>query len=225
MYLKRSHFVALMFSIMATLVATAQSSSDVLKTIVQTPQITTFFEGTFDHLGIEITDSDEQLTLHHEGNHIRIEDGLDHGQVDFVLQLNLTGIENLVKYTEDGVIDDNEATRIARVFFTPFTRVTMQNPILTENRKRKAAGIEDLIHVHLIFPDGTTAAAHTLIYASDQWIVIEDLVGTPKRVFKLQHGPALEYQRKVFSAIKTDTRKGWISFVRWYKTWRNVYSV
>jgi len=31
---------------------------------------------------------------------------------------------------------------------------TMKNPVMTENRKRKAAGIEELIHVYLNFPDG-----------------------------------------------------------------------
>ena len=67
---------------------------------------------------------------------------------------------------------------------------TMKNPVMTENRKRKAAGIEELIHVYLNFPDGKTATAHTLIYAADQWVVIEGIVGTPQRVFKLTHQPA-----------------------------------
>jgi len=96
---------------------------------------------------------------------------------------------------------------------------------MTENRKRKAAGIEELIHVYLNFPDGKTATAHTLIYAADQWVVIEGIVGTPQRVFKLTHQPALDYQRHVFEAIETDTKKGWLAFVKWYKEWRKDYSV
>mgnify|MGYP005621721295 FL=1 len=202
----------------------AQTSSETLKSIIQTDAITAFFDGTFNHLGIRIEESKEMLTLHHEGTSIRVEDGLKPAEVDFVLDLDLTGIENLVKYTEDGEIDDTEATIIARVFFTPFTKVTMQNPVLTQNRKRKAAGIEDLIHVYLTFPDGKTAAAHTLIYAADQWVVVDDIVGTPKRVFKLNHREALDYQRKVFDAIEKDTKKDWLAFVKWYKTWRSEHS-
>ena len=91
----------------------------------------------------------------------------------------------------------------------------MKNPVLTENRKRKAAGIEDLIHVYLIFADGKTAAAHTLIYAADQWVVIDGLVGAPKRVFKLNHHEALDYQSNVFDAIQKDTKKDWLTFVKW----------
>tara|TARA_B110000046_G_scaffold112596_1_gene119776 strand:+ start:771 stop:1382 length:612 start_codon:yes stop_codon:yes gene_type:complete len=166
----------------------------------------------------------EKLTVHHDGDKIRVEDGLNKDEVDFVLKLDLTGIENLVKYTEDGKIDDTEATIIARVFFTPFTRETMKNPVMAENRKRKAEVIEDLIHAYLNFPDGKPAASQTLIYAADQWVIVDGIVGNPKRVFKLTHQPALDYQRHVFEAIETDTKKGWLSFVKWYKVWRKDYS-
>lgn len=202
----------------------AQSSVEQLKTIIQTPEITAFFEGTFEKLGIQVKESDEKITLIHRGDHIEVVDGLDESAVDFILDLDLHGIDNIMAYTEDGKIDDDEATRIARVFFTPFTKVTMQNPVLTENRKRKAAGIEDLIHVYLLFEDGSVAAAHTLIYASDQWLVIDGVHGTAKRTFRLTHEPALEYQRKVFEAIQTDTKSGWINFLKWYKDWRPKYS-
>jgi len=79
--------------------AMAQTSSETLKSIIQTDAITAFFDGTFNHLGIRIEESKEMLTLHHEGTSIRVEDGLKPAEVDFVLDLDLTGIENLVKYT------------------------------------------------------------------------------------------------------------------------------
>ena len=75
----------------------AQSSSETLKSIIQTDEITAFFKGTFNHLGIRIEESQELITLHHEGSSIRIEDGLKPAEVDFFLDLDLTGIENLVK--------------------------------------------------------------------------------------------------------------------------------
>ena len=202
----------------------SQSSVEILSQIVQTPEITSFFEGTFNSLGIRVKESDERITLHHRGDRIEVQPGLDESAVDFILDLDLRGIDNVVAYTDDGKIDDDEATKIARVFFTPFTKVTMQNPVLAENRKRKAAGIEDLIHVYLQFQDGSTAAAHTLVYVSDQWLVIDGIYGEAKRTFHLTHQPALDYQRKVFSAIQTDTKKGWIEFLKWYKEWRPKYS-
>lgn len=201
-----------------------KSSKDVLESITQTPELAGFFDGIFNHLGIVIQETGEELTAHHEGDHIRIEEGMNRDEVDFVLPLELRNVSDLVEQSADGEFDEVEATKIARVFFTPFTKVTLKNEVLSANRKRKAAGIEDLIHVHLLFPDGSEAASHTLIYVADQWIVLEELVGNPKRVFKLTHGPALEYQRKIFHAMEVDTRKEWLRFVKWYKDWRKDYS-
>lgn len=202
-----------------------ESTASKLESIVQTPEIASFFEGVFNHLGVTIAETGEQLTLHHEGKIIRIEEGMDPKAVDFVLPLNLMNIDHLLAFTKDGKFDEVEATNVAKVFFTPFTKVTLQNPVLTENRKRRAAGIEDFIHVYLIYPDSTTATAHTLIYAANQWVVIDEIIGKPRRTFVLTQGPALEYQRKVFHAIQEDSRSGWLSFVKWYTDWRKAYSV
>lgn len=206
---------------------TAQDKTAVstLKEIVQTPELARFFDGIFNTLGIIIQETGEQLTAYHEGDRIRIESGMNPTEVDFVLPLALRNISDLVKQASDGSFDEVEATQIARVFFTPFTRVTLKHHIMSANAKRKAAGIEELIHVKLLFPDGTEAAAHTLIYAADQWVVIEGLVGVPERSFTLKQDQALTYQRKVFAAMQTDTRKEWMSFLKWYRDWRENHSV
>ncbi len=226
MSLLKSTFASFLISLFLVNFSYAQepTSLDILKGIAQTPEIAKFFEGTFNHLGIIIDESGEKITLHHEGDKITIEEGLDPNKVDFVLPLILKDIGNVVKFSSDGKFDEEEATHVAKVFFTPFTRETMKNPVMSENRKRKAAGIEDLIHVQLLFPDGSVAASHTLIYAAKQWVVLDELVGVPRRTFKMKAGPALEYQVKVFHAIEMDSKKEWIKFVKWYKTWRNEHS-
>jgi hypothetical protein len=146
-------------------------------------------------------------------------------EVDFVLPLALRNISDLLDQASDGSFDEVEATQIARVFFTPFTRVTLKHHIMQANAKRKAAGIEELIHVKLLFPDGSLAASHTLIYAADQWVVVEGLVGAPERTFTLKQAEALNYQRKVFAAMQTDTKKEWMAFLKWYREWRKEHSV
>ena len=100
-----------------------------------------------------------------------------------------------------------------------------RDAVLSANRKRRAAGIEDIIHVSLVFPDGEIANQHTLIYVPGQWVVVEGLIGQAQRAFTIEQGPALEYQRKIFEAIKMDTKKGWLNYLKWYRNWRDNYSV
>lgn len=225
MTVMRIPIILLLVSLSAnSLFAQTSTTKERLERITQTPEIADFFKGIFNHLGIEIAETGEKLTLHHEGSKITIENGLVEHKVDFILPLRLQNITNLENFAADGKFDDVEATNVARVFFTPFTRVTLKNEVLSENKKRKAAGIEDLIHVYLLYPNGDVAAAHTLVYVSDQWLVLDEVVGNPKRVFKLTQAPALDYQRKIFEAMQTNTNKGWLSFLSWYKEWRKVYS-
>ncbi len=219
---------AVLFSLVLSLsvsIASAQSSAEKFAGIIQTPEIAKFFDGLFEKLGIVVEGTGEKVLITHLGDNLKVTEGFDSSEVDFILPLQPFNVSDMVDHSKDGKIDDIEATRIARVFFTPFTRVTLMDPVFAANRKRKAAGIEDLIHVYLMFPEDSVADSHTLIYAAEQWVVIDGIVGNPDRVFKLTQGPALEYQRQIFKAMQTDTRKGWISFVKWYKKWRKDYSV
>lgn len=224
MKMQRAFFFFIFSFFFSTSTIAQPSALEQFKSIKQTPEIVAFFGGLFNHLGIVFTDSDETLTLHHTGEKILLSEGMDSAKVDFILPLKKQDVLNMIAHAEDGKINDDEATRIASVFFTPFTRATMQNQVLSENKKRKFAGIEDIMHIYLLFPDGSVAAEHTLIYVSDQWIVLDDIRGEADRTFKMEHGPALTYQRKVFAAIEKDTRRGWLNFVKWYKDWREDYS-
>lgn len=223
--MKPIHVFMLLAFLFGSVSLKSQSSAEKFAGIIQTPEIAAFFDGLFDNLGIVVEETGERVLIKHLGERIEVSEGFDSSQVDFILPLRLENVGNMVGHSEDGKIDDLEATRIAAVFFTPFTRETLKNEVLSANRKRKAAGIEDLSHIYLVNPDGSTAAYHTLIYVSNQWIVLDDIVGKPKRVYRLEHAPALEYQRRIFSAMKSDTKKGWLSFVKWYKNWRDDYSV
>ena len=194
-----------------------------LRAIAQTPNIAQFFDGLFQKLGI-VMENGEELTVIHEGDKLRVENGLDKSKVDFVLPLIGEDIGNMVGFADDGKIDEVEATHIAKVFFTPFTRETLKSPLLSNDKKRKKAGIEELIHVYLMLPDGNQFDSHTLIFAQSQWIVLDGIVGNAGRTYTLSAMEALKYQRKIMAAMKTDTKKGWIEFAKWYKQWRSGVS-
>ena len=172
-----SSVVLAFFLFTSSTLSIAQSSAEKFGSIIQTSEIAKFFDGLFDKLGIVVEEAGERVLITHMGDNLKVTDGFEDAKVDFILPLKLENVSNMVGHSEDGKIDDEEATRIASVFFTPFTKETLKNDVLSANKKRKAAGIEDLIHVYLNYPDGKEAASHTLIYVSDQWIVIDDIVG------------------------------------------------
>ncbi len=201
------------------------SSLHTWQNILQTPELLTYFDGVFEHLGIHVEETDEQFTIHHLGTQFSFEEGIQEGKVDFIVPVQLQNIKNMVVHAKDGQINPGESWRIVDVLFTPMTRVTLQTPVLSINWRRKLAGVEDLIHVYLINPTGGDASKHTLIYVKGQWLVIKGLHGNPRRTYRLSPEDSLEYQRVIFRAIKKDTFLGWWTFGSWYKDWRKKVSV
>ncbi len=193
--------------------------------ILQTPEMLTYFDGVFEHIGIVVEETNERFTIHHSGTQFDFEKGIEDGKVDFIVPVQLQNIQNMIAHAKDGQIDKAESWRIIDVLFTPMTKVTLQTPVLAVNWRRKLAGVEDLIHVYLINPTGREASKHSLIYVKGQWLVIKGLYGTPRRTYRMSPEESLEYQRVIFTAIKKDTFWGWWTFGRWYKDWRKKVSV
>ena len=137
----------------------------------------------------------------------------------------LQNIENMIKHAKDGEISDNESWRILNVLFTPMTRVTLETPVLAVNWRRKLAGVEDLTHVYLLNPSGEEASVHTLVYVKGQWLVLKGVHGDARRIYKMTPEQSIEYQRKIFWAMKKNSLWNWWKFSRWYKSWRKTCSV
>ena len=192
--------------------------------ILQTPELLNYFDGVFEHLGIRIKETGESFTIHHQGNRLTFEKGIHKNKVDFIVPLELQNIENMIMHAKDGKISSDESWRILNVLFTPMTKVTLETPVLAVNWRRKLAGVEDLTHVHLLSPLGQEASSHTLIYVKDQWLVLKGLHGKASRVYKMTPEQSLDYQRRIFSAMKKDTLWNWWKFSRWYKKWRKTCS-
>jgi len=201
------------------------SSLKTWESILQTPELISYFNGIFNHLGVVIDETGESFTIHHTGDAFIFEEGIIKEKVDFIVPLQVENIENMVRHSEDGKISENESWRILDVLFTPMTRVTLETPVLSVNWRRKLAGVEDLTHVHLLNPSGKEASSHTLIYVKGQWLVLKGLHGSPRRIYHMTPAQSIEYQRAIFSAMQKDTLWGWWKFAKFYKKWRKTCSV
>ena len=202
-----------------------KQSINALKSILQTKEVVQYFDGIFKYLGVTIEETGESFTIHHDGNTMEFNSGINEDKVEFIVPIKEQNIENMVSHAKDGRISDQESWRILSVLFTPLTKVTLKSPVLSVNWRRKIAGIEDLTHVYLLNPSGKEANKHSLVYVKGQWLVLNGIHGEPKRTYRMSPDQALEYQKKIFSAMEKDSFIGWFKFSSWYKKWRKTCSI
>lgn len=192
--------------------------------ITQTPEIVEYFRGLFDKAAITVAETGEAFTVTHLGDRLTLTSGID-PSADFTVPLRLENIERLAVSTKDGRISPGESWRIAAALFTPLTETTLRNPVMTSRWVRWLAGVEDLIHVHLVNPDGDEVTSHTLEFTSGQWRVRGGVHGAARRTYRLTPEQSLDYQRRVFAAMQANSLGGWWRFARWYREWREAVSV
>ncbi len=203
---------------------TKPTSMQLWQSIAQTPQIVEYFRGIFNKAAFTVAETGETFTATHHGDRVTFAEGIDPG-ADFTVPLQLENVQRLAAQTTDGRIPPAESWRIAQVLFTPLTQTTLRNPLMSNNWLRWMAGVESVIHVHLISPEGGEAATHTLKYENAEWTVLAGLHGNARRVYRLTPEQSLDYQRQVFKAIQQNSMGGWWSFARWYRAWRQAVSV
>ncbi|MEX1018061.1 MAG: hypothetical protein WDZ49_00300 [Litorilinea sp.] len=204
--------------------STAGSALEAWAGIAQAPELIEYFKGLFNRAAVTVEDTGEQFTVIHTGTDIQLAPGIQK-PVDFHVPLLWENVSYLVEFSEDGAISPDESWRIICVLFTPLTQAALSNPIVAKNWLRKIAGVESLIHVHLLNPEGDDAAAHTLAFAGDQWLVLPGLHGKPERTYNLKPDAALEFQRHLFTTLKSDSSTAWWHFANWYRDWRTGVSV
>src|SRR2546426_35205 len=120
--------------------------------ITQRPPVVEFLSGLFDRVGIEVKDSSEKFTCHHNGSQITFEPSLDGRRVDFTVPIQSFQVDRLAEHAQHGEFDDVEKYRIVSTLFTPATASLMKNPVLSNPVVRLLSGAETLIHVHLLSP-------------------------------------------------------------------------
>lgn len=220
-----NNFFFILIIFISSIYSESNSSMNAWENIFQTPELISYFDGVFDNLGVRIEETGESFTVHHSDTKFIFKKGIVEEEVDFIVPLKLENINNMIQHAKDGKIDSAESWRILAVLFTPLTKVTLQNPVLAIDWRRKLAGVEDLTHVYLLSPNGEEASKHTLIYVKGQWLVLEGIYGDPRRTYRMTPENSLEYQRTVFKALKEDSFWGWIKFSGWYKKWRKNISI
>jgi hypothetical protein len=196
------------------------------RAVVQTPEIVGFFRGTFERAGVRIADTNEAFTCIHHGDRIEFEPQLDESRVDYTVPIESYQVDRLVKEATRGILSDIEQFRVLRALFSPATAATLKNPVLSHGLLRRLSAVEDLIHVRLHSPDPDQEpdTAHTLVHAAGQWLVFVGLHGRPRRTFELSMVDAIDYQRRVFQAMKQNNPLTWIRFASWYVSWRKRVS-
>jgi hypothetical protein len=196
------------------------------RAVVQTPEIVSFFRGTFERAGVRISDTNEAFTCVHRGDRIEFEPKLDESAVDYTVAIESYQVERLAEEAQAGELSEIEQFRVLRALFSPATAATLKNPILSHGLLRRLSAVEDLIHVRLHSPDAEQEpdTAHTLVHAAGQWLVFIGLHGKPRRTFHLSMKDAIDYQRRVFDAIKKDNPSTWLRFALWYVSWRRRVS-
>ena len=197
-------------------------------TIVQTPELMDYFRDVFSKAGVTVEGSNqaeakEEFTVVNDGNGFTFHAGID-ADVEFIVPLKQENVGNLLTFASDGQFDAHESWRIVQILFTPLTRAALQSPTVRRNWIRVLAGVEPVIHVHLVDPNGGDAVRHTLAYAGDQWLVLSGLHGTAKRTYWLSPEQALTFQRQLYKSLKDDTLGGWWQFANWYREWRMTVS-
>ena len=197
---------------------------DLWRAVAQSDELVDFFIGMFEVMGITIEETGEELTVRVGEGKVHIETGLPE-ESDFLVPLKMENVTNMVSHAADGRLDAFEVWRIASVLFTPLTRETLKNPVMSRGILRRLARVEDLIHVRLLGPEAEQVASHTLAFAGGQWLVIEGLHGQARRTFSMTGEECVTYQKQVFKAMKANSIMGWIRFARWYGKWRPSASV
>lgn len=203
--------------------ATPSSALQVWSSMTQTPEMVDYFKGVFGKVGLIVEESGEQFTATHHGDRVSFTPGMD-ADVEFLVPVKQVHVDNLAAYARDGRFDAEESWRIVQILFTPLTRAALQSPAVTRNWLRWLSGVEPVIHVHLLAPNGSDAVAHTLAFAGNQWLVIPGLYGRPGRTYRLTPEQALNFQRQLYRALKDDSTSAWWQFANWYRQWRVTVS-
>lgn len=183
------------------------------------PEVVKFFTGTFEVMGILVPDTGETLTVRMNGRRIDVERGLSDTR-DYLVPIPKKNLMKMIDFAEDGRIDKLESWRIATGIFIPLLREALQNPVMCNPILRRLAGVEDVIHIHLIGPKSRYVASHTAVFVNGEWLVSEGTHGYPKRTLALTGEECANFQRQIFKAKRAGSLLGWFRFSRWYLKWR-----
>ena len=211
-------------------------SIDKFQSIRQYPAAIDLFGLLFEKAGIRVVDTGEEFSCYHRGTHIDFEERFDESSVDYVVELNTTQVDHLIELASDRKIDDVRRYRILRTLFAPaigasvnpfhcLKRITVSNPLLSNQLFRRLLRMENLVHVYILPPiHNEPEVGYTLVFVDKAWKVSPGLRGDPGRIFRLTIDDALAFHAHAYRVLKDNSKIGWIKFGRWYLRWRGKVS-
>jgi hypothetical protein len=222
--MKKITYTLLLIFLLQTIANAQTTLKQTWESLLNKKELADFFKGTFERLGVYIDSTNEAFTVVHAGDHFLLENGIDSGKVDYIIQLKPENMRNMLRHGQDSKIDDEEAYKIMSVLFTPLTQSGLSNPRMNNKGLLKAIGIEDHLHVYLFSPDKKEYTAHTIVFVNKQWLLIPGIVGKAQRTFIMYPKDAVEYQKELFAAQKNNTQTSWKAFAKWFKQWKDKVS-
>ena len=192
------------------------------------PNVLEFFIRLFERVGVHVIDTGEEFTCILKRDGVAFEDTLDEDQVDYTVEIYSYQVDRLAKYVSSGKIDDVEKFRVLKAVLKSRmsgAKNPLKNPLMASVIFRWLIKGKKVLHVNVVSPDpqAESDGHYTFLYA-DEWVVTEGLHGTPKRVFTVALGDALELQRKLYEGMKVDSWIHWLKIASWYKKWRDRVS-
>jgi hypothetical protein len=189
------------------------------------PAAVQWFSGLFRCAHVAVTDTGEEFTVRHRGNHCEVTPGLSAERPNFIVPVERQNLRNLTEFFGDDAINPYEEYRIVKFMLRPCLEASLAMPILQNGAIRKIVRVDTHWHEALLTPDGDEDERLTIIFANDQWLVFPGYHGKPQRRLVMKPEQTLEYQRHLFAADEANKLSTWLEFARWYKSWRDTVSV
>ena len=195
-----------------------------LQTLTQRPSAVKWFKGLFHRVHVQVTDTDEQFTVTHLGDAVRVEPGLI-GEANFVIPIQAENVRNLAGFFEDDTITPHEEYRIVKFMLRPCLEAALALPILQNGTFRRAVRVDSHWQEALLDPDGNEDEQLTVVCVNNQWLIIPGYHGKPQRRLVMRADQVLDYQRRVFETAERNSLPAWLETGKWYRQWRDQVSV
>lgn len=196
-----------------------------LNALVKKPSARDWFQGLFNRIHLQMTDTGEQFTVARDEDGFRVLPGLDGDRPNFVAPLETQNLRNLTAFFEDDRIDPHEEYRIVKFMLRPCLTAALAMPILQNPAFRKIVRVETHWQEAILDAQGREDEQLTVIQANEQWLVIPGYHGRPQRRIVMRPEQALDFQRRVLSADEQGGLGTWLELGRWYVRWRDDVSV
>lgn len=196
-----------------------------LDALVAKPSAREWFQGLFNRIHLQMTDTGEQFTVARGESGFRVQPGFDGARPNFVAPLDTQNLRNLTSFFNDDHIDPNEEYRIVQFMLRPCLIAALAMPILQNPAFRKIVRVDTHWQEALLNPEGQEDEQLTIIHVNDQWLVLPGYHGRPQRRLVLRPEHALDFQRRVLAAEEQGNLGSWLDLGRWYARWRDEVSV